>query len=268
MHALRANLRDHATFGLLDDERVEAIGATEQKWPSSDRAGDAAWDVVVASDGRGERGVRSSHRVERKPEHDDAAAIDGAENSAGRDAGPPRDFFQRSNLHRVLALLVALVRPPGDVRSREHGGVLAGAVVMKTCGTLAGLTNDPRAARRERIVRATCEVAFLEPDVSQHGLGERNVLGLATVRGTRERELVVAPADFVEAPAGEKRHDLERLCAGSPHGDGAGVARAPDESATGIHDGRVYAVARLDAAAPSDEDVEVVVVHRGKLTRP
>ena len=89
-------------------------------------------------------------------------------------------------------------------------------------------------------MRAAGEIALFEPDVGEHRLGERDVLRLAAVRRARERELVVAPPQLVEAARLEKRHHLERLGAGAPGADDACVARAGDERIIFGDDRRVH----------------------------
>ena len=91
----------------------------------------------------------------------------------------------------MFGALVALVRPPGNVCAREHGGVLARTVVMQPRRALAGFTNDTRPAWRQRLVRAAGEVALLEAEVAQHGLGDHDVLRFASVGRAGQRELVV-----------------------------------------------------------------------------
>ena len=112
------------------------------------------------------------------------------------------------------------------------------------------------AARRERFVRSAGEVALLAADRTQHAVGDGDVLGFAAVRRTGQREFLLAPAELVESARGEKRQHLEELRARSPHRDERRVARHRDDSVPGTHDGRVHAMARFDAAAARDDDVE------------
>jgi hypothetical protein len=60
------------------------------------------------------------------------------------------------------------------------------------------------------------EVSLLEPEILEHALRERDVLRLAAMRRTAQRELVVAPLQHVEAARLEKRHHLKWLGARSP----------------------------------------------------
>ena len=48
-------------------------------------------------------------------------------------------------------------------------------------------------------MRTAGEVAFLEADVVEHFLDDRDVLGLAAVRPAGDGELLVAPVDGIEA---------------------------------------------------------------------
>ena len=48
-------------------------------------------------------------------------------------------------------------------------------------------------------MRSADQVAFFEPQVPQHRLGDRHVFRLAAMRRARQRQLVIAPPDFVEA---------------------------------------------------------------------
>jgi hypothetical protein len=91
---------------------------------------------------------------------------------------------------RQLTVLIAFItgeRPSAEVRARQHRGVLPGAVGA-----------EPRRPRGVAMIRAprgesgswgpAREVAFLEPEVTEHRSRYRNVLGLTAVRSRCERE--------------------------------------------------------------------------------
>jgi hypothetical protein len=67
------------------------------------------------------------------------------------------------------------------VRASQHRGVLAGAVVVKPRGPLAGIAHGAGPTRRHRLVRAAGEVSLLEAKVVQHRFGDRHMLGLPAV---------------------------------------------------------------------------------------
>src|SRR5207253_2560636 len=120
-------------------------------------------------------------------------------------------------------------------------------------------------ARRERLLRPAREVAFFEIEILEHLLRDGDVLRLSAVRRARERELVITPADAIEAARLEQRHDLERLRARAPERHERRIARAADEAVAADHGG-VHAVPGLDTSAARRDDVEVEGAHDGKLT--
>ena len=131
---------------------------------------------------------------------------------------------------------------------------------MQSTERLAAVAPHPRAAPRQRLVRAAGEIALLEADGCEHALGDGRVLRLAAVRRAREREFLGAPLQIVEPARREQRHHLERLGAGAPHGDEVRIARAGHELVP-LDDGRVHAVPRLHGVAARDFDVEVQLAH-------
>jgi hypothetical protein len=68
-------------------------------------------------------------------------------------------------------------------------------------------------------VRTAREITFLEANVTEHTLYERNVLRLAAMRRARHGELLLTPAERVEAAGVEERQDLKGLGAGAPIGE-------------------------------------------------
>src|SRR5215204_4677888 len=96
-------------------------------------------------------------------------------------------------LYRVLAFVVPVGFPSGDVRARQHGGVFAGAVVVQPRRTRTGLAKDLLATRGHRIVRTTGQVTFLETNIAEHAGRDRYVLRLSAMRGYGKRELIIPP---------------------------------------------------------------------------
>src|SRR5688572_29332709 len=82
-------------------------------------------------------------------------------------------------------------------RIREHGRMLAGAVVVKARWMQPRIAKELGAALRERFVGPAREVPFLQTDRLEHAGRDRDVLRLSGVRRTRERQLVVSPTHCV-----------------------------------------------------------------------
>lgn len=166
--------------------------------------------------------------------------------------------MQNRPLHLVLAALVTARWPTLVTRHREHRRVLAGAVVVDTARMLTTLTKDLRPAGRRRIVWAAGEVAFFESEVTQHLLYDRDMLGLATVRAARYRELFIAPPKGVE-PAGAKEWDyLKRLRAGSPVRERIRVAGDAKQLVVGSDNRCMHSMFGFDLIAAGDSDIELV----------
>jgi hypothetical protein len=113
-------------------------------------------------------------------------------------------------------------------------------------------------------MRSTREVTFLEAHRGQHALCDRDVFRLPAVRGTRQRELIVAPMEIVEAAGLQERHDLEWLGTGSPMGQAPRLASAGGETIACVDDRRMDAVAGLHDPSSRRDDVELVRPH-GRL---
>ena len=114
-------------------------------------------------------------------------------------------------------------------------------------------------AAAKRLVRAAGEIAFLEAELGEHPLDDRDVLGLAAVRGAGERELLVAPLEGVEAARLEKRHHLERLRAGAPEGDEvADRPPHPTSRSSRVDDRRVHPVVGFYRISAGDDDIQLM----------
>jgi hypothetical protein len=127
------------------------------------------------------------------------------------DAAESRDLVEDCLLNGMIRSLITFDRPALVTRKRQHGCVFARAVVVNPRGPGTGLIEQMRAPRRERLVRATGEITFLEADVREHLLDDIDVLGLAAMRCTRERELLISPTECVESSRFEEGDDLEWL---------------------------------------------------------
>jgi hypothetical protein len=107
-------------------------------------------------------------------------------------------------------------------------------------------------------VRTAGEISFLEPDVAEHLLNERHVLGFSSVGRARHSELLVTPLECVESTGGEKRQHLEGLGAGSPVGERVTVARCAEELVA-VSDYRgMDAVLRFDGITAGYSNIELV----------
>jgi hypothetical protein len=102
------------------------------------------------------------------------------------------------------------------------------------------------------------EIAFLEADVVEHPLHERDVLRLSAVRRARYRELRSFPAQLIEAAGREERNYLEGLGAGPPERERVTVAGSAEELISFSDYGGVYSVFRFGALTAGDCNIELV----------
>src|SRR5205823_3270466 len=107
--------------------------------------------------------------------------------------------LETAALDGMLFALVAVGGPARRVCAREHRRMLPRAVVVETRWASTSLPQNANPARGQRLMRSTGEVTFFHSDVAQHRFGEHDVLGLAAVRCTGQRKLVIAPAERVES---------------------------------------------------------------------
>ena len=87
------------------------------------------------------------------------------------------------------------------------------------------------------------------------------MLGLAAVRATRNRKLLIAPSERIESATGEKRHDLKWLGGGAPIGRHAGIASFGEEHVAVRHHRSMNAVVGLHRVSAGDNDIELVASH-------
>ena len=102
------------------------------------------------------------------------------------------------------------------------------------------------------------QIAFLEPDVVEHPLDERDVLGLAAVRRARHRQLLVTPAQLVERAGAEKREDLKGLGAGAPVGECVAIAGGAEQLIAFPDYGGVYTMFGFDPVTAGDCYIQFV----------
>ena len=110
------------------------------------------------------------------------------------------------------------------------------------------------------LVRTAREIALLESDRLEHAACQRDVLGLSAMRGTRERELLVAPPARIETARFDERQRLERFGARAPYGEERRVARAPEDVTLGASDYCVDVMPGLDRATAGCHDIELITV--------
>jgi hypothetical protein len=108
---------------------------------------------------------------------------------------------------------------------------------------------------------STGEVTFLQSNVIQHAPGKGNVLRFASVRRTGQRQLVVAPPQFVEPTRLEKRHHLKWFTTGTPRAHEVPVVRGGNERIVRPNDSGMDAVPRFDIRASGSDDVQLERFH-------
>ena len=252
MHALRADLGDDASFRL--DDHAESnrsvpptrngcslIACTTRPGYSSPRAAATR-----------EPGVRARHALERKPEHDDAAAVDRLRDLAARHARPQRDLVEDPRCTCARG-----ARSPASASPSGGRGRASRRAFRSSCceGASGGRPIRSRLSRRAgEAARAgrTPGRPSSSPRSREHPLDDRDVLGLAAVRRAREGELLVAPAQLVEAAGAEKRHDLKGLGAGAPEGECVTIAGGAEQLIAFPDDGGVHAMFGFDPVTAGD----------------
>src|SRR5687768_6203982 len=155
------------------------------------RVDDARGYLFPAPRRRSEPRIRARHAIEGQPEHNRAAAVNRQVQLRRAHVRPQCYVVQDRLLHRMLDALVAFDRPAAAPGVGEHCSVLSRAVVMSALSAAAGLAKNLRAPRCERLLWPARQVTLLEPDIRQHLLDERDMLGLAAVRAAGNRELLV-----------------------------------------------------------------------------
>jgi hypothetical protein len=91
-------------------------------------------------------------------------------------------------------------------------------------------------------VGAAGEIPFLEAEVAEHSLDQRDVLRLSAVGRARDGELLVTPTQRVESARGQKREHLKWLGAGAPIGERLRVASCAEELIALSDYGSIYPV--------------------------
>src|SRR5438105_2736965 len=198
MHAFGSDLRDNSALGLLDEDGIETIAATDEEWTRLHRSKDTLGDSGALGSRPRKARIGARHLFERHREFDDTASVDSNADVVGIHTAPVRDLVEATLLHVVTGALVSVHGPPRRVRAREHRGMFARAVVMQSRGPLARLAQQLGPPIGERLMRPAREIAFLEAHGREHALRDRDMLRFAAVRRARERELVVPPMQIVE----------------------------------------------------------------------
>ena len=107
------------------------------------------------------------------------------------------------------------------------------------------------------------QIAFLEPDVAEHPLDERDVLRLATVRCARHRQLLVAPAQRFERAGAEKWEHLKGLGAGAPICERVTIAGCAEQLIAFSDYRCVYPMLGFDPVTAGDCNIQLVRLHHG-----
>jgi hypothetical protein len=260
MYPFRADLADETPFRLLDQYRVESIGSPEQKRMRRDSTDDSGRHFIPAIRRGSESRKRKRQGSERESHGDDAAPVDHEAHVVSRAPAPPGDLRDRAVLHLVSQTFVAERRPALRSREGEHPGVFSGAVVVQACGRQPCLVHEAHTPSRQRLMRAACEITFLEADRFEHASRELDVLRFPTVRRAREGELLAPPSAGVEAARFDEGEELKGFRAGAPDGGKRWIACAAEQFPIGVADDCVHVVPRLDRIAPCGDDVEVKVI--------
>ncbi len=170
--------------------------------------------------------------LQREPEGDDTAPVDGSRDPFGGHAGRGGHLLEKRLLERVLGQPVVLEGPAAHGTDTEEARVLARAVVVQA---------------------APVDSAALEVVLGRSGAGEelpgrRDLLGSRVVRRSRDRHVLVGEI-VVGANEGKR---LDRLGRRAHERDEAGIATRLGELSSGIQPDRVDRVPRLDQPSADD----------------
>ena len=225
----------HATVGLLDEHRVESIGAADEKRARAHRVHDARRNLVAVADATRRDATRRapcSRAEARRPRRRIRRPPDRC-----RLRSMPAHSATSLRQHRCTGGRAARSRTSASRRcgrARASPRACRSSCCAVRVSRAPGLAQQLHAARRQRIVRAAGEIALLHADVGRASpAAMRDVLRLAAVRRAGERELIVAPAQRVEAARFEERHDLEGLRARPPELTSAASCARGDERVVG-----------------------------------
>ena len=193
---------------------------------------------------------------ERQAEGRDAATV----GSRGRvdEASAAHFRLQRPDaaLHRMVGLDVSRRRLAHVAGGREHGGMLARAVVVEAAeGRIGAKQAGPRRRAQGR-VGAAFEIGFAEPHAPEPG-GDRLDMGaLAIVGSAGERDLGPAHRESIGGTGLDERQRLQRLDGRARIDRPRDVAPSRHDPPVGTHDRGGTAMAALDhvAAGELDED--------------
>ena len=195
VHALGADLGDHATVGLFDEHRVEAIGAADEKRPRAHRVNDARRDRVV----RSRRRARAATR--REP-----CSRAAARTPRRRIRRPPaRVGLRRARPTSPRSRGSSAARGGRAARSRRSASPRSArapasrrAFRSSCCAVRVSRAPDSRSSFIPRGDSGSCGPQARSPSSSPMSrsmpVGDGDVLRLAAVRRAGQRELVVAPA--------------------------------------------------------------------------
>ena len=100
------------------------------------------------------------------------------------------------------------------------------------------------------------EIPFLESEAGQHRAGQRHVLRLAAVGGTRQRQFIGAPMQLPELPPLDHGKHLKRLGTRPPPRGERGIPRRDVHVSIPIHDGGMHAMSGLHQLATRGDDIK------------
>src|SRR5919108_1495931 len=258
VHTFRPYLGDDVSFRFFEDHGVEAIGSANEKWSVSHRTKYGAGHFIASLGGRTEAREREGHRVQRETEGRDAASVDRNQYFMRGYTSPLRCGAQRSALDGVLRTLITKRAIARAYSLRKHRGVLPRTVVVKPRWMEARLPQHFRAALRQRLMWAAGQITFLEINRGEHLRGNGYVLRLASMRGARERELIVAPGERVQSSRRDKCGRLNWFRARAPGRHERWISRRGDELAACVDDSGVHTVTGLENWPACRHDIQIV----------
>jgi hypothetical protein len=157
----------------------------------------------------------------------------------------------------MLQMIISRGRPAGGTSAREHRRVLPRAIIVEPRRSATRFAQHALSALRQRFGGPARKIAFLEPQIAQHPLGDRHVFRLPAMGRAGERDLVGTPAKLIQMTRSHERHELERLCARAPVRFELRIPGVADESVV-CDDRGGHVMDRLRRAPARDDYIDII----------
>jgi hypothetical protein len=154
---------------------------------------------------------------------------------AERGAGEIGHDVADRSLDEMVIADIAMVIDAGMAGQAKEAGVLAGAIVAELVGLVAGTGLGDQYLCSELQWQPHSKSASLKAGAACHVAGKLHVAGLAGMRGTGQRQLLVAKAVAVGGAGLDQRQRLHRLDRRAREHRGFDFAKAHHHRSVAIH---------------------------------